>query len=718
MSTKPLFSVIVPIYNVEGLIRDCINSILNQNCDDYEIIAVEDCSTDSSRRIINELAEKHDFRVVELEENGGLANARNVGLKYATGEYVLFIDSDDEIEPGLLSTLKKISNNSDVVIFNHYREWVSGRRRQNMMTPLLEEMEKSPILKGDIQRKISIFSNLNVAWNKIYKRSFLIDNNLKFDDGYYEDITFNYKVITLSDQISVTPYLGYKYRQRVGSILNSRSDKHKDLTLQYDRLYGFLNEFQLDDFYKKTDEVFVNHLFNLLLKQNYRLSPLAEKSLISETQRLLEEYSINKRYKPKSKLSQLKHLYLKYTKPSVNKALGMTFKLVPRGRFKSKLLRAKTYVSMRVKYLLYKMLFTKLPIKSDTAVFESYWGKSYSCNPKAISEYLDDNAGHKIDKVWFGKAEKMDVGNNKYVEINSLRYFYYLATAKYFVSNANFPNFFQNRAGTIHVQTKHGTPLKKMGCDELRTKRRTQGYFDALAKRCNRWDYVISSNAYSTEVWRNSFPYGYKTLETGYPRNDFIVNNADNEDYKNQVKKDLLIDAADNRKIVIFMPTFREYHKAPEYYVDLENFANNFSDDYIIIARAHYFKSANSNLESLDNVIDASNYPRIEDLYLIGDIMITDYSSSMFDYATLSKPIVLYVPDFEEYAEKRGMNFDIRQEPPGQVVGTEEQLYQVFGDKSFEDELSQAQLKAFHKKFCDFDKGDATQKVCDEVFKY
>ncbi|TDR75276.1 CDP-glycerol glycerophosphotransferase family protein [Photobacterium lutimaris] len=367
------------------------------------------------------------------------------------------------------------------------------------------------------------------------------------------------------------------------------------------------------------------------------------------------------------------------------------------------------------KYILYKIFLFVLPVKNDVVAFEAYWGKGYSCNPKAISDFLEsfDN----IKRVWFFTQLPSEI-NEGIIPVKkfSLKYFYYLAVSGCFISNANHPNFFTKRKGVVFVQTKHGTPLKKMGIDELETKQSSESAYKALENRCNNWDYVISSNKFSTVQWKSSFPFDYKILETGYPRNDLLFNysSADIE----KVKENLGIDVSDSRKIILFMPTFREYHEKPEYYIDFNDLADKVSLEYIILVRAHYFNDGMSNIPSLPSVLDVTLYPNVEELYLITDVMVTDYSSSMFDYACLKRDTILYVPDYNEYSEKRGLNFDITADAPGLIVYNYEDLIKSLTEKSYNNADQKLQAKKFNLKFCNFDDGQASRRVAEQVFKY
>ena len=287
----PKYSIIVPAYNVENEIETCLNSIFSQDYSDFEVIVVDDCSTDSTKNKLQLLNGRWPFKLIELPVNKGLANARNVGFKAISGEYVLFIDSDDYLNPGMLSHLSKY-NAYDVLVFNHQRVWANGDVRVNIQTDLLKELSGNDIHKSDVIRKCKLFKNLNVAWNKCYRTAFLSKNDLYFEDGYYEDITFNYKSLALASNVQVTKYVGINYFQRNGSILNSKSDKHQDITMQYNRLFSYFENSEVVEskFKSSVYLLFIEHIFNLMVRQNYRLTDKAKNKIISDFDEIVKRY--------------------------------------------------------------------------------------------------------------------------------------------------------------------------------------------------------------------------------------------------------------------------------------------------------------------------------------------------------------------------------------------------------------------------------------------
>ncbi len=703
-------SVIVPVYNVEGFLRDCLGSVVDQQEVDLEIICVEDCSTDNSRRLLRELAQEWPLKLVELERNGGLANARNVGLTHVTGDYVMFLDSDDRLEPGLIKHLVSISDGCDMAVFNHYREWRTGRKVNNLATDLLRKLSRKAINESDVTQKLELFSNLNVAWNKFVKKDFIDKHDLKFDDGYYEDIPFNYKSIVSAEKIIVTPFLGVAYFQRQGSILNSKSSKHKDLTLQYRRVYEYMINVEDSLFINKLDQVFVDHLYNMLTTEKRgRLTQEAIDVLGNEAKQIIADFSVIERIKD----SQLRRRLYFLKAPLLRQGMLLSAVILKRkGRNLVARVRKSSWyrkLSLKTKHLLYKHVFVRLPLR-NIAIFESYWGKSYACNPKAISEYMSQHTD--IETIWFGNKQKLDVGGNKYAQINSLKYFYYLAVARYTVNNANFPNFMVRRKGVTHLQTKHGTPIKSMGFDELKAKNKTSGWFDGLAKRCERWDYVISSNHYSSEVWRKGFPFDYKTLELGYPRNDVLVKNRLNTEYINSLYKKLGLKKSEGQQVLLYMPTFRSL-KESELQLDVERLSRDLGDSYLLLVRGHYL--AKSNVANSERIIDVSDYEDVNDLYLMADLLLSDYSSCIFDYACLKRPIVLYVPDEEEYASSRGMYMTVSEYDPGVVCRDYESLVVGLKDKQFLLDESQVKLDSFYERFASLNTGESSREVVEAI---
>lgn len=222
------FSIILPIYNVEKYLRPCIDSILNQTYKDYEIILVDDGSTDLSSRICDEYTSKYDFIKTVHKPNGGLSDARNVGLKLANGEYVFFIDSDDYLinENVLRLIFDKLTGNPDVVAFKSIKWFECNGELSNSTTDLTISSDKLTAC-GKYLELIDKDSYSNSAWSKVIKRSLLIDNKIEFEKGLLgEDNDWYYKVVGVMSSLELIDEPLYVYRQRAGSITKTYKDKN------------------------------------------------------------------------------------------------------------------------------------------------------------------------------------------------------------------------------------------------------------------------------------------------------------------------------------------------------------------------------------------------------------------------------------------------------------------------------------------------------------
>ncbi len=232
MENNELISVIVPVYNVSNYLKKCINSILSQTYKNFEIIIVDDGSTDGSETICDEYKNNPNIQIIH-KKNGGLSSARNEGLKRSKGKYICFIDSDDYIEGKYLEVLYEmiIRNESDVAVCGFDNVDEKGNVLSNY-----KYNKKAYIYTPE--KALLKMMNLNIpftqcAWNKLYKKSIFCDNDLKYPEGFiYEDLATTPVAIGESNRISFVNEPLYHYVKREGSIVQSESFKQKE----YDRI--------------------------------------------------------------------------------------------------------------------------------------------------------------------------------------------------------------------------------------------------------------------------------------------------------------------------------------------------------------------------------------------------------------------------------------------------------------------------------------------------
>ena len=238
----PLITIIVPVYNVEKYLDECLKSLSCQTFPDYEIICVNDGSTDGSRRILTEWESRIPYMRVIDRENGGLSAARNTGLETAKGEYVVFVDSDDWVEPAMLSQLANEMNGTDIICY-------ACRRTDNNSYDILKPESN----KGwDYYNQHALESRIVpfvCIWQRCYRREFLMANHLQFREGIlHEDNEFTPRVCLKAKSVKVIPDVLYNYRVRPGSIMTTRSLKNKEslITIGNELSELFANETGID----------------------------------------------------------------------------------------------------------------------------------------------------------------------------------------------------------------------------------------------------------------------------------------------------------------------------------------------------------------------------------------------------------------------------------------------------------------------------------------
>lgn len=379
----------------------------------------------------------------------------------------------------------------------------------------------------------------------------------------------------------------------------------------------------------------------------------------------------------------------------------------------------------------YNLKYAKSNIDDKLIVFESYNGRNISCSPKRIMEIMRyDDKFQDYELVVFLKnpekytKEYIDT-NVKLVKYNSREYYKYIAKAKYIFTNSRISKYVDLKKEQIYVQCWHGTPLKRIGADIIATGRNgsenIQDTIKSYLHEGKRISYFVSPSKYASEKFITSFCLGILSkqnaiAEVGYPRNDFLVNATEND--INKLKSKYNIDKS--KKTILYAPTWRdkEYSSKDGYTYtlafDIENMYKRLGNEYQILLRGHYFiKQAIDFKQTNDFIVDVSNIDDINELYLISDMLITDYSSVFFDYAILKKPVIFYMYDKKEYENDiRGFYLDLN-ELCGEIVETEKDLIENILNPKFDIDKH----NKFIEKFCYLDDGDAGERLIDKVLK-
>lgn len=380
-------------------------------------------------------------------------------------------------------------------------------------------------------------------------------------------------------------------------------------------------------------------------------------------------------------------------------------------------------------------LFTKVDEK--TIFFCVFQGKNYSCSPKAIYEYMQqDERFSDYTFVWAFKKKsrfkKFFVNSKNTILVNygGKEYRKYLAKSKYWIINYKVEDFLKPKKNQVFVQCWHGTPLKKLGFDlehfdnVLNTVEGMQHRYAIEAKKI---DYFLSPSKYTTEKIISAWGFDRigredVIIEEGYPRNDFLSNYTE-EDVERMKLYVFGEDYPKDKKVILYAPTYRSnQHESGKGYVydlpvDFDYLQEKLGDEYVILFRTHYFIASKYDLSKYKGfVYNVSAYKDINKLYIISDMLITDYSSVFFDFANLKRPMLFYMYDLEHYRdESNGFYFDVETELPGPIVKTEEEMVNAIielGNNFVFDEKYQA----FNDKYNYLDDGNASKRVVEKLF--
>lgn len=379
--------------------------------------------------------------------------------------------------------------------------------------------------------------------------------------------------------------------------------------------------------------------------------------------------------------------------------------------------------------IFYKIIFHLLKTKNNIILFESSNGRNYSGNPKYIYEKLINSSYSENFKcVWSLDDTSIFIpGNPIKVRRTRLKYLYYSIISKFWVFDSRHPQYLKKKDKCEYIQTWHGTPLKKLALDmdKLNMGGNTdiKEYKNNFRENSKLWDYLIDQNDFSKKTFKRAFDFNGIFLDIGYPRNDILINNKNDSKLISKLKKKFNI--YENKKIILYAPTWRDndFHKEGFYKftseMDFEAIKKELSDDYVMIVKYHYLVKDKVDWSSYsDFIIVADEKSDIQELFLVSDILITDYSSVMFDYSLLKRPMIFYTYDIEFYKNKlRDFYFDLEKEAPGPIVETNTELIKILKNFNFDEYSSQYHEKysKFIAKYNQYDNGKSSQKIIDLI---
>jgi len=370
----------------------------------------------------------------------------------------------------------------------------------------------------------------------------------------------------------------------------------------------------------------------------------------------------------------------------------------------------------------YPAMLRSAPVR-DAVLFVSWKGKQCADNPLGIAEELR-RRGDDREHLWAVTDWSVPVPQGGTGVLRGTQEYYEaLARSRYLISNDDMQAPFRKRDGQVYLQTWHGTPLKKIGFD-IANPQFISGtaYFDHLAADIAQWDLLLSPNPFSTPVMRRAFRYDGEICEYGYPRND-LLSRADTAQVAARVRDRLGLPAG--KRVVLYAPTWRDnqvYANGRRYRfdmrLDLERARAELGPDHVFLIRGHHHMADDVPAGMRDGfAVNVTAYPDITELFLVSDVLVTDYSSAMFDYAVTGRPILFFTYDLAEYRDDlRGFYFDFEAEAPGPLLATSAEVIEAVKDVDAVAVSYREAYRRFAARFCSLDDGKAGARVCDRLF--
>ena len=499
-------SVILVVYRDQAYLRECVSSILDQSFPDLKLLAIDNASPDHGPAILDELEQKDSrLQVRHLEQSVSRGEARNLALDSASGDYVWFVETTDLMPPGSLAAVAARLEETapDALLVDHTRADSMGMPKPGAHQALIEATADTRTFARDDRPELA--TTAPGVWDKIFRREFLVTLGLRFSTGGFDELTVTYPALLAVERISVLDRVCYLRREPANAANEPRIHGTPfDVFGRYDAVFRFA--------------------------ASDRATPSSRRRLLPGA--MLRHYLSIQDGLPNARreefFAQMSDSYRRHAhgdepKPA-GRALQVKFRLVEGGRYGAfqglgwavdqrraasrRLEKARSRAGNVMRSGRYRALKgyyrsqLRQPIEPDLAVFAAYWFSGYACNPRAIYEKLRELApwirGAWVVKEEYASGMPEDV---PYVVAGSREYYSLIARAKYFVNNVGFPDDLVKRDGTVHVQTHHGVPLKKMGLDQRDSPvARSPANFERLLRRNARWDYFISSNPFSTVI--------------------------------------------------------------------------------------------------------------------------------------------------------------------------------------------------------------------------
>jgi CDP-glycerol glycerophosphotransferase len=380
-----------------------------------------------------------------------------------------------------------------------------------------------------------------------------------------------------------------------------------------------------------------------------------------------------------------------------------------RGRFRQKRLQTVFYRAQREGSL------------RDAVLYECFNGRAYADSPRVVHQELVRRKA-PLEHLWVVRDGGWRVPDTA-VPVRELSKEYYEAygRARFVVTNDYWPRWAFRRSDQIWLQTWHGAPVKSHGCDLAGRPSAVDEYRRALQQAAENWQFVVSPGAFATPILAGAFPFGAEVIEAGLPRTDTLLR-SDRERLADEVKRRLGLPTG--KRVVLYAPTYRDHLADDGGYrlgplLDLDALHSALAADHVVLFRKHRLVNRALPAGAGRFVLDVSEYPDSMELLLVADVLVTDYSSAIFDFASTGRPMVFFTPDLEAYRDEiRGFSIDFESVAPGPLLRTTEEVV----DALLQEEAVRAEFAERYERFlatyCALNDGRAASRVVDRVFAW
>ena len=781
---KDMISIIIPVFNTEKYVRECLESVLNQTISNYEIICIDDSSEDKSLQIVNEyMMSDSRIRLIENKTNKGLSAVRNCGIRNAKGKYILFLDSDDLMREDALEMISDRAElyGADIVQFDYHHLFEEG----------VNVWYREP--KGNYHGLEGVYSGkeffIELITNhifegqvcfRLFRRDFLLENGLFFYEGIlHEDYLFSFLCFMSAQKVVCCDQDLYTYRKHPKGITNrkdlARSSSYfisflevwkywtstihsveldKSITVLARYLFDMYleyigsNDMSADlPFRNQADKWLYDHISSILMPKHEYIhlneeiiniinrngkiyiygagnyggelyDKLAEKGIFVESFIVSDRESNGKLCKGRY-IIPIDYLHIEddaliIVAVSPSKTGEIVEQLRGRGY--------RNYLLLNDREDADTVDYWNEPINSRKILFFSYGsGGQYADHGKYITEALIRQC-KDFDVVWALKNTEstMSDGVRTIPAYDRVAVCKESATAAVWISNDPLPTYLIKREGQIYIQTKHwaSITLKRFYLDDS-SFNGVGDYYDRWRQGLNEMDYCLVGSQFDEESCRHGFEFEGECVHVGSPRSDAMFHEDENKE-----KVYSYYHVPRNHKIVMYAPTFRYKDGTresirPEFRMDYDGLIDvlkgKYRGEWSVFVRMHPQIGGEPERYANSYVVDVSDYMDSQELVSAVDILISDYSSIMFEPAFVGKPVFLFAPDYLDYVgKKKELLIDYDSLPFPRAVSMEQLLDKI---SEFDIEQYERDVKAFLEKYDVREDGHASEKAAVFIMK-